>query len=200
MGLFASEFIESKREILNEKGVSFWSDEILFFTLAMAYTSVQKDLPYFTHMEIIQSEKDEWKYRTSKPILQPISVSMDGKPYTVVTNQKFFNDYGIEHGICTAYEEALCLSKAPLLDAQIIDVRYKYLHRLETIDCEIMLPEHYMEALHYNFLSKVWEKNPKRESRTLVNAYKQDYALELLKLQKWGKVKARKIRTKHKKV
>ena len=81
-----------------------------------------------------------------------------------------------------------------------MDIRYEYLHELKTLNCEITLPKHYMEALSHAFFMKVWEKNPKRESRILLNAYKRDYMIEVADLKKFGKVKAKNIRSKYKKV
>lgn len=198
MGQFASEFIESKREILNEKEI-FWSNELLFFTLNEAYIALQTDMPYCKDIKILSTKENKWQYHIDA-ILQPIKVIVDGSEYAVVSDTKFFDLKDSEDRICTVYDYALCLSKTPIKDGLTIDCRYKYLHKLEHMNCELKLPDHYMEALHNNFFSKVWEKNPKRGDRTLVNAYKRDYALSLESLSQWGRVKPRQTQSKFKKV
>ncbi len=196
----AIEFIEAKRDTLNEKSKEFWSEPILFFALQRAYNSLQTDVPYFLAQEDILGVKDQWKYRLEHKMIKPISVLVDGVEYRVVANSKFFKVLKIESGICTTYNHDLGISKAPFQDGEKIDIRYKYLDEIKNIDCEIKLPEHYMEALSHSFFAKVWEKNPSRDNRVLVNAYKRDYEIEKNMLKNFGKVKSKGVRSKYKKV
>lgn len=198
MGLFATEFLESKREILNDKGV-FWSDPLLLFTLNEAYKALQIDVPYFKEIKKFPTIEGEWKYHIDG-ILQPIHVIVDGYEYDILSDTKFFDKRDIEDNICTAYDYALCLSKIPTKSGKIIDCRYKYMQQIITMECEIRIPDHYMEALHAKFLSKVWEKNPDRKDRTLVDAYKRDYLLAIDTLKESARSKPRRKKSKYKKV
>ena len=198
MGLFASEFIESKREILNEKE-QYWGDEFLLFTLNEAYKILQLDMPYCKEIVFLKTIKGEWKYRI-EAIVQPIKVFVQSTPYEIVSDTHFFNEKESEDKICTMYDYDLCLSKTPTMDDLVIECRYLYMHQLSTPECEIKLPDHYMEALHNIFLAKLWEKNPKREDRAMTLLYKQLYAQSLQSLQSLARTKPRKIRKTYKKV
>ena len=177
----AHDFIILVQNDLQDKS-EHWKREALFAKLQGSYAELQADLPFFVFNQTIDTTKDKEEYYLRHRPLQNVSCASDHVAFEFTEIENFYslkkkNRY-------TFNEDVLLMRKAEKRD-EIIEVTYKYAKALETLNCNVELPERFHTALRYLMMARLHEKPTlNSKQRNLSAYYLKLYETEILKLKR----------------
>jgi len=173
------DFIIQTRVELQEKS-QHWSDEELFIKLQRSYTALQFALPFFIKKEtfVIPKGTSE-QYLWAQPT-QNIGFSIDGIAYAYKDIGHFYVDEQ-QFSYTFDKDKVLFIPSTPK-DVNAIAV-YRYQEKIETLNCEVSIPQSWYKALRLLFMSEIHEKPTRNtKERNLSTHYLKLYELELQNL------------------
>lgn len=191
----ANDLLIQIRADLQEKS-EFWKPEELFVKLQRSYTSLQWEMPSFIHKEILSIKEGIEVYQLRYSPLKSVSFKIDGTSclyselecfYTNRDNKRYSFD-----------GKRLLLSEDLVLKESAATLVYKYARELQTMNCEIEIPEIYMNALRLIFLSNIHEKpTGSTKVRNLSTHYLNLYNREIRNLKINKKLRAKNVTSKY---